>query len=81
MNLESEAGEILKNKFDVVDDKILRELEADHIVLRFSEIVADWAEACRIMRSTVRQLSHDWVVATCKIHIDFQERSKTVALF
>ena len=35
------GSEVLKNIFNVVDDKTLRELEADYVVLRLSEIAAD----------------------------------------
>lgn len=34
-------SEVLKNKFDVMDDMTLRGLEADYVVLRLSEIAAD----------------------------------------
>ena len=34
-------SEVLKNIFDVTDDKTLRGLEADYVVLRLSEIAAD----------------------------------------
>lgn len=34
-------SEVLKNIFDVMDDKKLRGLEADYVVLRLSEIAVD----------------------------------------